>query len=126
METICRKPEITKKCPFCAEEILAEAVKCRFCNEWLKAPDQPPVCSPADFAAPPKPKQKWYFATYAVVFAILCLGPLALPLVWINPRYKIIMKIVVTVIVIALTIGLYLLTMRMYLHLIDRINSLGL
>ena len=53
-------------------------------------------------------------------------GPLALPLVWINPRYKIITKIVVTVIVIALTIGLYSLTMSMYLHLIDQIKSLGL
>ena len=28
----------TKKCPFCAEEILADAVKCKHCGEWLDKP----------------------------------------------------------------------------------------
>jgi ribosomal protein L40E len=33
------KTEDTIKCPFCAEEIKAEAKKCRFCGEWLKTED---------------------------------------------------------------------------------------
>ena len=101
-----------KKCPFCAEEIQDEAVKCRFCGEFLDKTG--------------KFKAKWYFSTSAVVIALLVVGPLALPLVWFNPRYKIITKVVVTVIVIALTILFSYLLGYIYRNLTEQIEALGI
>ncbi len=114
-----------KKCPFCAEEIQDEAVKCRFCGEFLDKSNQHNEVRQAPLYRANQPKTKWYLTTSAIVIALLLIGPLALPMVWLNPRYKTITKVVVTVLVIVLTVLLTYLIGYIYSNLMKQMEALG-
>jgi hypothetical protein len=60
------------------------------------------------------------------VIALLSVGPLALPLVWFNPRYKPMTKLVLTAVVISLSLLLYIAIRTLYLQSIEQMKELGL
>ena len=106
---------IMKNCPYCAEEIQDEAIKCKHCGEFLDG-SRPPLISAQ--------KGPWYFRTTLIVIALLSVGPLALPMIWWHPRLKIAWKLGITVITLVVTWMAYQSTLAAYQMLEEQIGTL--
>ena len=83
-----------KKCPFCAEEIQDEAIKCRFCNEFLDGRTE------KDLQAK---KIEWYFKTSTLIVGFFLVGPFIIPLIWFHPHYSKAKKIILISVCIVVT-----------------------
>lgn len=57
-------------------------------------------------------KEKWYFKTGSLIVSFFLVGPLMLPLVWVNPRFSRKSKLIISAVAVILTIILTALLVR--------------
>jgi uncharacterized membrane protein YvbJ len=109
-----------KKCPFCAEEIQDDAVKCKHCGEFLIDAELKRLKKNTN--------PEWYHKTPMTILWIALLGPFAIPFILKNPQYDstrkilwVVVTIVFTMLVILVLIGFIIL----YFWLMGRIAEVG-
>jgi hypothetical protein len=102
-QTVLPREIIMKKCPFCAEDIQDDAIKCKHCREFLDSSISPRLA---------KDEMPWYLRKPFIIFALCSVGPLALPLIWWRPQTSRAWKIGLTIVILVLSWLLYQATME--------------
>ena len=74
-------------CPYCQKVTQPADIYCSHCGKALK----------------PAEKVPWYLKKTSFVVAFLIVGPFALPLLWINPKYSLKTKIIWSVLILVST-----------------------
>jgi len=66
----------------------------------------------------------WYLTKKTVILAIVIVGPLAIPLLWMSPKFSFVLKAVLTVILVVSSVLLYHYSVVMMDSLNQRLKEL--
>ena len=72
------------------------------------------------------PKPKWWWSTKFLIFALLSVGPLALPLLWLNPKYSTTQKLLWTVVTAGISYWLWITSVSVFQQFMQQARDLGL
>ena len=73
---------------------------------------------------PDKKRVKWYLSPAAILIALIAIGPLAIPMIWVSPALKRWQKIALTAIVVLLTVWMIKASVDLYRILLRELRNI--